>query len=262
MISISPQSKLDVVYPLATAAKGPDDFELRYSLRSLESQPWAGNVFVIGHKPAWIKNTVHIPFPDQWNPNFKDKNIIKKMLRASADGRVSDPFVANSDDQYWLRVIDPGEMLIPPRENPPQMEARMGGRMNPYPPSGNYWVRRQAQTVRFLRGSGKCATCFDGHVPYLIHKAMYLETMSQIPWEMGDGFLIVVYHGWNWEAIGNGTKIEDRDGALIRIKADMPAEEIERKTQGALFLNHNNKALGDGMKKFLIKRFPNPSRWE
>lgn len=262
MISIDPQSKLDVVYPLAAAAKGPDDFELRHSLRSLESQPWVGRVFVIGHKPAWLKNAVHIPFPDQWGLNLKDKNLIKKMLRACVDERVSDPFVANSDDQYWLKAVEPQDMLIPPRENPPQMEKALQGRKNPYPPLGNPWVRRQSQTVKFLRGSGKCTTCFDGHVPYVIHKAMYLETMSQIPWEMGDGFLIVVYQGWNWETLANGTRIEDRDGVLIRIKGDMGAEDIEQKTRGELFMNHNNKALGEGMKKFLKNKYPNPSRWE
>ena len=136
MISIDPQSKLDVVYPLAAMAKGPDDFELRYSLRSLEPQSWVGTVFIIGHKPAWLKNAVHIPFADQWNLNFKDKNIIKKMLRACTDERISDPFIANSDDQYWLKITEPRDMLIPPRENPPQMEKAIQGRKtNPYPPS-------------------------------------------------------------------------------------------------------------------------------
>ena len=263
MTSTDPQHKIDVVYPLAATAKGPEDFELRYSLRSLETQPWAGQVFVIGHKPPWLKNAIHIPFADQWNLNFKDKNLIKKMLRSCVDERISDPFVANSDDQYWLKPIEPEDMLIPPRENPPQMDAAIQGRkINPYPTFRNPWVKRQFQTVKFLKGHGKSTTCFDGHVPYLIHKGLYIKTMAQIPWEIGDGFLIVVYHGWNWDALANGHKIEDRDGVLTRIKSDMRHDEIEGKLRRALFLNHNNKALGEGMKDFLKKRFPNKSRWE
>ncbi|MCJ7564820.1 MAG: hypothetical protein MUP52_09560 [Candidatus Aminicenantes bacterium] len=220
-------------------------------------------VFTVGHKPPWIKNAHHIPFPDQWGYDFKDKNIIKKMLRACADGRVSDPFVANSDDQYWLRIIEPKEMLIPPREFPAQMEMDAKGRkLNLRRAFRNRWVKRQAETVHFLSQNKRCATCFDGHVPYLIEKEKYLLTMSQIPWEMGDGFLIVVYHGWNWESLANGSKIEDRDGVLVRIKADLKTEQIEEKTRNSLFLNHNNKALSIGMREFLKKKFPNPSRWE
>jgi hypothetical protein len=244
-------------------SKSRDDFELRYSLRSLNEQSWVGKVFIVGHWPQWIKNAHHISFGDQWNLDFKDKNIIKKMLRACTDDRVSDPFVANSDDQYWMRPIQPEDMLIPPRENPAQMDIDRVHRMgNPNRLFRNRWVKRQFETVKFLREKGKCEICFDGHVPYLIHKKKYLRTMAEIPWEMGDGFLIVVYQGWNFNDDCNGFKIESRDGVLVRIKADLIPKVIEEKTKTALFLNHNNKALTIGMREFLTKRFPNPSRWE
>ena len=253
-------AKLDIVYPLCILSKGQDDFELRYSLRSLDVQPWAGNLYVIGHKPPWLKNAFHISFPDQWNLNFKDKNIIRKMLRACADERVSDPFIANSDDQYWLREVQPEEMLIPPREHPDQMEADRAIRAQGFRAWRNQWVKRQFETIEFLRKEGKSTIPFDGHVPYLIEKEKYIRTMLLIPWEMGNGFLIVAYHGWNFPA--NGFRIESRDGVLKRIKADLSCQQIEEEVKNALFLNHNNRALNPGMKEFLQKRFPKPSRWE
>jgi hypothetical protein len=254
---------IDVVYPLSSLSKGPDDFELRYSLRSLELQPWVGKVFTVGHKPAWLKNAHHIAQGDQWSIDFKDKNIIKKMLAACADERVSDPFIANSDDQYWLKPVEPADMLTPPRENPPQIQIdSQGDRRNPNRPFRNRWVKRQFETFKFLKASGRCATVFDGHLPYLIDKQRYFRTMARIPWEMGDGFLIVVYHGWNWEDLTNGHRIEDRDGVLVRIKMDMNSNQIEERAANAFFLNHNNKALSAGMREFLRKKFPNPSRWE
>jgi hypothetical protein len=248
--------KIDVVYPLNPMAKGPEDLELRYSLRSLDPQPWAGDVYVIGHRPPWLKNALHIPMGDQWPVNFKDKNIIKKMLCACAEPRISDPFIANSDDQYWLKPINPGEMGIPPREFPAQMDRDRFGRVY-----RNGWVKRQALTVEFLKKNKRAEIRFDGHVPYLIDKGQYIRTMNQIPWEMGEGFLIVVYHGWNFHT-DNGFKIEDRDGVLVRVKEDLKPEEIEERTAKALFLNHSNKGLSVGMKDFLKNRFPNPSRWE
>ncbi len=257
---MSSETKIDVVYPLSMMSKGQDDFELRYSLRSLSEQPWAGKVFTVGYRPQWLKNAEHIDFPDLWNLNFKDKNIIKKMLRACADDRVSDPFVANSDDQYWLRPVAPEDMVIPPREHPPQMDQEKGLRLQGSRIFRNQWVKRQYETVEFLRKKEKCTICLDGHIPYLIEKDKYLRTMSQIPWEMGNGFLIVVYHGWNFP--GNGFRIESRDGALKRIKAEMGCQQIEEAVKNALFMNHNNRGLGPGMKEFLQKRFPQPSRWE
>lgn len=255
---------IDVVYPLSNQSKGPDDFELRYSLRSLNEQPWVGGLFIVGHMPAWIKNAQHIKCSDQWLYDFKDKNIIKKMVRACADERVSDPFVANSDDQYWLQPIKPEQMLIPPREIPPQVLKYVapGQGLQVIRPFRNRWVKRQHETVKFLRNNKRCEIFFDGHVPYLIDKRKYIRTMAEIPWEMGDGFLIVVYHGWNWESLANGHKVEDRDGVLVRIKTDMKTEEIEAQTKNAFFMNHNNKAFSAGMREFLKKRFPNPSRWE
>lgn len=253
--TLTPDSRIDVVYPLSPASKGPDDFELRYSLRSLDRQPWARDVYVIGHKPAWLK-AHHIPLADQWPSSFKDKNIIKKMLRACGESRISNPFVANSDDQYWLKPINPDEMRIPPREFPAQMDQQRFGR-----PFRSNWVKRQFETVEFLKKSKRSEIRFDGHVPYLIDKSEYLRTMNEIPWEMGEGFLIVVYHGWNFHT-DNGFKIEDRDGVLVRIKEDLKPEEIEARTQKALFLNHNNRALSIGMREFLKQKFPDPSRWE
>jgi hypothetical protein len=259
-MNFEPGKKIDVVYPMAPVAKGPDDFELRYSLRSFDSQTWAGNVFTVGYRPRWLKNAQHIDSSDQWHQNFKDKNIIKKMLRACVDGRVSDPFVANSDDQYWLKPIGPDDMLIPPRENPAQMDVDRASKIpGQFRAWRNQWVKRQFETIDFLKKQGKSDIPFDGHVPYLIDKESYLRTMAEIPWEMGNGFLIVVYHGYNWQ---NGFPIESRDGVLKRIITEMNCAEIEGVTGKALFLNHNNKGLGPGMREFLKKRFPNPSRWE
>jgi hypothetical protein len=270
---ISIPEKLDVVYPLAAGpdgsskAKGPDDFELRYSLRSLAEQSWVGNVFIVSQrKPSWLKNAYCIEHKDEWNTtSFKDKNLIKKMLRACTDERVSDPFVANSDDQFWLKPIDPIEMLIPPREHPSQVEQDLVSKGRaPIRAWKNAWVKRQFETVNYLKKMGKCPIYFEGHVPYIIHKDCYIKTMCQIPWEMGEGFLIVVYHGWNWEFLKyEDFKIENRDGVLKRIRTATKLEKIKEGTARATFLNINGKALtGDDMTGFLKERFPNPSPWE
>ena len=259
------QEKIDVVYPLSGMAKGPDDFELRYSLRSLERQPWIGKVFLVGQVPKWIHDVHHIKCTDYWNAIYnKDQNIIKKMLCACVDERVSDPFVANSDDQYWLKEVAPEDMLIPPRENPCQLNKYLlpGRGLNVNRPFSNRWVKRQYDTLRFMRENKKSEIPFDGHVPYLIQKGKYLKTMAAIPWETGSGLLIVAYHGWNFQEDFNGYKIEQRDGVLVRIRADFKTEEIEEKAKDALFLNHNNKALSIGLTEFLKKKFPAPSRWE
>src|SRR5688500_13003685 len=93
---------MDVVYFLSNESTWQDG-ELRYSLRSIEKnlqQP--GKVWIIGHKPAWIRNVRHIPFPDPYKSN-KDANLILKLIRLAIESDLSNDFIAMSDDHYILK---------------------------------------------------------------------------------------------------------------------------------------------------------------
>ena len=75
------QKQIDVVYVLGTGSNW-DNNEIRFSLRSLaKNLKGMGRVFVVGERPAFLQNVIHIPAKDEFNPNVNaDGNIILKVL--------------------------------------------------------------------------------------------------------------------------------------------------------------------------------------
>lgn len=78
---------IDVVYKLGNGSRF-DDAELRYSLRSLSNFRDLGKIYVVGKKPAWIKNVIHIPAGDPYKSN-KDANIINKIILAATHSDIT-----------------------------------------------------------------------------------------------------------------------------------------------------------------------------
>ena len=51
----------DIYYPVIKSVN--DNAELRFSLRSLKNIEH-GNVYIVGYKPLWVKNVIHLPYND------------------------------------------------------------------------------------------------------------------------------------------------------------------------------------------------------
>ena len=73
---------ISVVYPLGTGSKWQNN-ELRYSLRSLSKISGIGDVFIVGEKPDWVRNVIHIPCKDV--PFRKEYSIYTKIMAAMAN---------------------------------------------------------------------------------------------------------------------------------------------------------------------------------
>ena len=93
---------MDIVYPLIETKDG--NRELLYSLRSLQNIEH-GKVFIVGFKPCWVKNVIHIPCNDPYSQ--KVNNTIHKLLKVCQDERLSDDFVLMNDDFY---ILEPTEI--------------------------------------------------------------------------------------------------------------------------------------------------------
>ncbi len=164
------QGTVDAVFVLGKGSKHSDE-ELRYALRSLEANtPWVRNVFVVGEKPAWLTaSAIHIPETDPF-PHSKDANLIRKVVRACGDPRLSEVFLLCSDDQLvtmpsefhdfvprYLKIYD-GDV------------AKLGA---------SEWHKRLGRTLdKFGPGS----KYFQPHIWAPMRKASFLSMASSYDW--------------------------------------------------------------------------------
>lgn len=89
------EKKYDIVYVYKKA--GTDI--LRYSLRSLVNVP-VGEVFIVGDKPSWATNIVHIPY------NFGKSKIQNEWGQLFEACRHTEDFLLFNDDFIILKPIE------------------------------------------------------------------------------------------------------------------------------------------------------------
>ena len=165
---------IDVMYPLSSKSSWEDN-ELRYSLRSMEKFfPEMGRVFVVGHRPPWLTNVVHLPAVDSYRHN-KDANLITKVLLACANG-ISDTFLRCSDDQCLLRLATVDDLV--PRHCG-HVKCGRGG-----------WWARFVSTCRVLQSRNLPFLYYECHIPMLYDRDDFVCTVTQFPFGEGNGFTI------------------------------------------------------------------------
>jgi len=79
-----------------------DSEELRYSLRSLANIPH-GRVFIVGEKPQWAQNVIHIPVAQD---KSKNENVGLNIRTAVTSQAISDDFVLMNDDFFFMKPFD------------------------------------------------------------------------------------------------------------------------------------------------------------
>lgn len=105
---------MDILYLVGNGTKC-DDWELRFSLRSIEK--WGGNsvdrVFVVGHCPEWLSDNVikvELPIKSSSGNNDKNKNIYRDLLYAVEHTDIgmnhNGEFLISMDDHFYCKETD------------------------------------------------------------------------------------------------------------------------------------------------------------
>jgi hypothetical protein len=241
---------MDVVYPLASGRHGRkklgsrwDNNELRYSLRSIEQYfPNLDQVVIVTEiLPDWLQNVVHIYAKDTHRRN-KDANLIDKVLLACKAG-VSIMFVRMSDDQCLLKKWNGMGIW------------HMGDRANFQEENQNKWWKRFANTCRHLEAHGHPTYFYDCHCPIFVHRDRFIRIAEEADYRSPPGMCINTLYC-------NSVQIprEQMNGQKVVVKRRM--EDIQRETEGKLFLGYSDVSTNKGLKKFLEERFPEKSRFE
>lgn len=228
---------IDLVIPYT---KNPDDgLELRFSLRSLERNlPQIRRVYVLGYKPSWITNVIHIPFNDI--PGRKSYSIYRKLLHACSIGDLSDDFIYTTDDVYLLKPLGPGGF--------------------------KYWYSGTLKDERdrarsgyrdILNASiellGPNALNYDIHAPVIINK---------------EAFGAANFGGWNKDVIIKSTYcsqanlMPDEYMEDLKFRSISTPQEIRAAINGRLFFSTDSYTLQINMPQVLRELFPGKSRFE
>jgi FkbM family methyltransferase len=240
---------IDVVYALGTGSAWQDN-ELRYSLRSLEKYATdLGRVFIVGHKPDWLQNVVHIPHDDIHKHN-KDANIIDKVRAAIAAG-CSERFIFASDDQCLMSQTRLADLPAYYSNDITAKADNSWGR-------GSWWARMRA-TRDYVASKGKPCRNFDTHV-FQPHSATEFERVAaESNYHAGNGFCINTLtlnlaEGVNAQPIGRNKAT--LDGKRIDVN------RIRQECAGRQHIGYNDSGLTKDLKAFFAEWFPTRSRFE
>lgn len=240
---------IDIAYPIREGWSDWADEELRYSLRSVNDNVYRriGNVWVFGHRPAFLQDVKHVPVPTVPEKSFD----LMRKYRAMVDSDLSDPFLLCDDDHMFLE---------PHCEFPPYTQGTL------VPLWQRQWVEQQKRygayihnCIVLLRRNGLPERNYQVHHPILIHKAKLDEVLRMAE---GVGTVMASLYG---NLVG-GPSIERRidfrvysvasylylrNGPFISVEERLAFQE----EVGGVGLAVNIRAL-------LARRFPDRSPWE
>lgn len=240
---------IDVVYKMGSGSKYNND-ELRYSLRSLSNFKDLGKVYIIGYCPDWVKNVIHYPLVDSYKSN-KDANLINKILLASLDKSISTEFLNFSDDQVLLKECSYEDFKDPYYNN----------NMSNFKPgeSLSRWKKRLQNTINALKEYGQTFNCYECHIPTLIHKYDYLNTVLKYAYGETPGLCGNTLYFNTIKKLG----IELPKGVALRMQNtinDLPI--LEKECEGKLHLNYDEISTNDILFVYLANKFPAKSIYE
>lgn len=233
---------MDIVLPLGKGSIN-NNLELRFCLRSIEKYVAdVENVFIIGERPDFLRNTVHVSAIDMQGHEYKERNIFSKIMLACNDPRVSDDFLFFNDDHFLLRpwLAD----TFHHRETLKEMQFNRIVK--------DAYYKAICNTVAFIGGD---AFNFDVHCPIVYNKERFKRTVGRADWYKKGGFLIKsVYCAMNGIV---GSLVQD-----LKISKPFSPREIRLMLRDRPYFSCSDHGLNKPLRDYLHELFPNPSRYE
>ena len=206
------------------------DNELRISIRSMCKNTPVKRIIIVGHKPAFIVNVTHIPYPD--GPR-KALNIHQKTLLASKE---VEEFVQAADDHFVLKPTDFETYFH-------------GGLISEKRYTGSY-AKVTYNTRRVLPDG----LFFNLHMPMKMKSERYREIMSGYDWDHTDYLIKSLY--------ANNEKVEGVQSRDCKVRNFMRRNQIDKFVEGRTFLSVSDSGLSQDMRRFLLESFPDKSSFE
>lgn len=208
--------------------------ELKFALRSIEKNLTGYNqIFIIGDKPKWLKNIIHIPARDY--AGRKAYSIMQKTLKGCNDKRLSNDFIFTNDDIYFLKPINVNEIKY-------WYEGTLEDWLKKSD-SGKYKIQIK-NTMKLI---GLPSFYFDIHCPIVFNKYIYETAFKNQEKEI----LLKTYYGaWN----------TDEPMKDLKLNGHLPEKRIKELIKDRLFFSTGN--FSNQAERVLNELFPNKSKYE
>ena len=241
---------VDLVYVIGSGSRWKNN-ELRFSLRSISKNlSNVGQIFIVGQLPDFIKNCIHVPCADIFDPAINaDGNMTHKLLTVCNRPDLSENFLFMNDDFIINQPIAANEIPWLHKED-----------MNLRPPE--YWVtqfyrHRLKRTFEELKVRGMTTMQYDYHAPMLINKCDFISVMKQFDYASGIGYTFRSLYGNSLEL--PAIPIHNQKITVFKLYT---LAEINTKTLNINFIGYNDQGLNDSLKWWIIDNFPNKCKYE
>lgn len=237
---------MDIVIPIGNGSHWNDN-ELRYSLRSLVRYGKnIGNIIIVGQKPEWIQNVIHIPNENPTNRNH-EHNIYENILLACKSDLVKENFLGWQDDYFLLSLIDCDNY---PFYHNGLLEKGVKSRVR-----FDGYAMGLDNSRKYLAAKGLETYNYDTHCPIVYNKQAFIDTVGSLDWETDNGFVIKSIYANSLRVIGH--HLGD-----LKINSCRHRIQLDAQLKGRHIFSLSDKGLTDVMKKFLRETYPHKSIYE
>lgn len=240
------KNRTSIVIPLGNGSNW-DNNELRYCLRAVERYLINyGDIFIVGEKPHWIQNVIHIEATDIDDIKWKQWNIYNKVNIACADERVSDDFLFMNDDHILFSNFNTWTF---PNYIKEDLEVFVERNEN-----DDIYRTTLQNTIDYLQPRGYKINNYDNHSPIIYNKGLFSK-LGDVDWGKEHGYGIKSLYG----------NINDLDHVFrtdLRIGHEGQNKARIRATTADKIMFSLPPTISNEMKECLFEMFPNKSKHE
>jgi hypothetical protein len=217
---------------------GDDNDELRYSLRSLRNLPDVETIWIVGHKPEWLKGVEHL----DGNPCDSGPVNVYANIRTICEHPDLPPDVLMMNDDFYItrpvgRIPAYYRGTLTEHINLPRTQAKRG-----------WWLDSLTATRTCLQAHGiPEPISYELHIPMKVNRADMADSLAMMQHVTPD-------NPPQWRSIyGNLSSIGGRQRDDVKTYGPAEPKEPFHSTQDRSFRH---------ARPYLERLFPDPSQWE
>lgn len=236
---------MDLIYTLGHGSNWEDN-ELRYSLRAMhELVGDLGQVVIVGTRPRWLTNVLHIPARDLHT--CKERNIMDKISLACRRDDLSQELLFANDDHFALAHQVATTI---PNWRCGKLET-LALKLS----MANHYRQALLNTHEVLGAQGLDTWNFDIHTPIIYRRQEFLQVMANYDWEKHRGYVVKSLYA-------NTLRLPHQHLGDCKLTQRYAYDELVTRLRGRPWWSVSDGALNPNLKRLLEALYPTPSPYE